>query len=98
MFEDAETLLKMLAAGRIDIAVCDKIVAQTLIKKMGIAGELKALEKPLFKAGLHVAAGKENPKARGIVEAFNKGIEKIKETGEFRKLLVSYGKTLILSL
>lgn len=88
---DSEQLLKMLVKGRIDMGVSDKIVAQTVIKRLNLEGKTKMLTKPLFKAGLHLVVGKDNPDARKIINIFNKGLEKVRKSGEYNRILKSYG-------
>lgn len=85
-----EQLLRMLDNNRLKLALSDKIVAQETMKKFGLTG-IEMLEKPLFKAGLHLVVDKKNPHGQEIVEAFNKGLENIKKNGEYERVLRSYG-------
>ncbi len=92
--ESSERLLRLLINKRIDIAVCDKIVAETIISKTDISGKLKHLPKPLFEAALYLAVSRKHPQVDKIITSFNTGMKNIRENGEYQKILKSYGLSL----
>lgn len=85
-------MLRMLAENRLKIVLSDKIVAQEAITKFKLSG-IKMLENPLFKTGLYLVFDKNNPRAQDILDLFNKGIEKIKKSGEYDQIMINYGVT-----
>jgi ABC-type amino acid transport substrate-binding protein len=89
--DTSQQVLGMLARGRLDMGVCDRIVGRTIIKRLGLEGRLKTLPKPLFRAGLHLVAGKRHPRGEAIIRTFNAGLEAIRRSGEYRRILESYG-------
>lgn len=90
---DSPAMLHMLDKKRIEMGVLDKIVAETIIIQENLQGRFKILPKPLFQAGLHFAVWKKHPDGQKLIEAFNKGLEDIKKSGEYAKILTSYGIT-----
>ena len=88
---DNKQAIQMLNIGRLDMAVIDNVVAQTIIHKLDIKDRLKALPKPLFSTGLHFVVSKKNPDAKSIIKAFNSGLKKLQENGEYHKIITSYG-------
>ena len=88
---ESEQAIQMLKMGRLDVAVIDKIVAQTIMQKLHINNHLKALPKPLFTAGLHFVVSKKNPDGENIIREFNAGLKKIKKNGEYQNIIDSYG-------
>jgi polar amino acid transport system substrate-binding protein len=88
---DSKQAIQMLEIGHLDIAVIDKVVAQTLIRQLNIEDRLKALPKPLFTAGLHFVVSKKNPDAQNIINALNAGLKRIQENGEYKKIMNAYG-------
>ena len=88
-----EIAIKKLLGKRFDLALIDKIVAETLIKDMKIQGKLKMLPDPLFTAGLHFIVGKKHPDGLNMIKTFNQGLAKIKKNGEYARILKSYGVT-----
>jgi len=89
--DTSENLIRLLINKRVDIVVCDKIVAESIIKKKGLSGQLKYLDKPLFQAGLHLAVSREHPGGEEIISAFNSGIREIKTNGRYLEILTSHG-------
>lgn len=86
-----ELAIKKLYRERFEVALIDRIVAQTIMKRMNIQGQLKMLPKPVFKAGLHFVVSKKNPEGKKIIRAFDDGLARIKASGEYDAIMTSYG-------
>jgi polar amino acid transport system substrate-binding protein len=91
--KDLMTNIKKLLRNRVDLTLEDEIVARAAIS----AEDPEALEQiefvktPLSVNPLYVTAGLQNPKAREIISAFNKGLEVIKANGTYDKIFKKYG-------
>ena len=88
---DSLQMIRMLEKGRIDMGVLDRVVAETLIKQENLAGAFNMLPKPLFRVGLHLAVSKKHPNGQKLIDQFNQGLERIKQSGEYARILASYG-------
>lgn len=86
-----QNILKLLHK-RIDLIIEDEIVAMTVLKKQypQHVDKVTFCTTPLSSNNLYIAAGYKNPRHKEIIEAFNKGLEEIKETGLYDTILKSY--------
>lgn len=82
-----------LLAKRIDLTLDDAIVAQSVIASNdpALLERVQFVEKGLSINPLHLASGKANPRAQELVEAFNRGLARIKADGTYQKILKRYG-------
>ncbi len=88
-----ETNFKKLLAGRIDLFISDKYVGLNLIKKMFAekAGSIEFMEPALEEKNLHICFGKQNPRHKEYLEAFNSGLKEIKQDGTMKNILTKHG-------
>ena len=87
--------LRRLEAGRIDVTLEDELVARSLMSDNGFdANNYRFTASSLSTNSLHVTSGLANPNASEYIEAFNKGLQKIKANGTFDKILRKYGISL----
>lgn len=103
-FEDAGIALDLVAsddqniqkmyAGRIDTFVGDEVFGWNLIKKYypNEVGKFATIDKPESEVLRYVLFGKNNPKAPKLIEKFNQGLEQLKKSGEYDKILEKYEK------
>lgn len=85
--------IKKLYAGRIDTFVIDEMVATFLISKYFEKEEREQfamVEKPEKVENLYLMAAKENSRALEKIKMLNSGIKKLKETGEYEKIILKY--------
>ncbi len=78
---------KMLNQGRVDFVVSAKWDAEFAIKESGLSYEVfirKDLQ--LSKAMLGLLVSKKNKRGPQIIAAFNKGLKRLRETGELRRI------------
>ncbi|SHO43223.1 substrate-binding periplasmic protein [Desulfopila aestuarii] len=92
---DFITNVKKLLVKRIDLTLEDEIVAKAQIAKTdpSMLTKITFVEKPLDSKNLYLTTGLANPRHQEIVDAFNKGLTEIKASGEFAKIMESYGIT-----
>ena len=80
--------LKKLNANRIDLTLEDEIVAKSVIAKDdNFKGKFTFSKKNLSSNNLYVTSGLKNPRNKSIINAFNKGLEIIKNNGLYEEIL-----------
>ncbi len=78
---------KKLAAGRLDTVLEDSQVGLKTIHDMGLDGQIVAYKKPLKSRKYSVIISKKLPNGQHLVDAFNKGLKKLKDSGRFDAIL-----------
>ncbi|USD43643.1 transporter substrate-binding domain-containing protein [Vibrio sp. SCSIO 43135] len=81
----AENNYKKLAAGRLDIVLEDTDVGLETINKLNLTGKLEPNDKTLTARNYFVIISKKSPRAQELVDAFNRGLMKLKEQGKLDK-------------
>jgi polar amino acid transport system substrate-binding protein len=86
-----ENNLKKLMIGRITATVEDHLVMNYTSSKMGLQDKIKEAGsvKPLNKVGIAFSPG--NPMSKDYATALSSGIEKMRASGELKKILDKYG-------
>lgn len=82
------TNLKKLLAGRVDIFVVEKNVANAMINKLTAQqkSELVMNEKPLNTRNLYLLFSKSKSSNQDKVTAFNKGLKKLRDSGRYKAI------------
>ncbi len=86
---DVSNLLKLID-GRIDIFPCSKEVCYYLLRTQflpGAADQIGHHPKPFYSSGLHVLFAKNDPEAPKLIEAFNRGLKRLRESGRYAQYL-----------
>lgn len=88
-----EINIKKLVENRIDLTLEDEIVAKDMIKQKfpELTDKLEFTKNALSENNLYIATSLTNPNHQQIIEAFNKGLQAIKDNGTYEKILSSYG-------
>lgn len=89
-YADEETNFRMLAAGRIDAFVCDKLVGAYVLKQKNMTNIVflpKAISTFQMSIGLSKKTG-----AQELANRFDKAILALKASGEYQKIMDSYIK------
>lgn len=75
--------IRMLLAGRIDLAVEDKLVATTILTQSApeLLGEIAFSENSLIVKKLQLATSRNHPRHRQIIAAFNAGLASMRADG-----------------
>ena len=87
---DEQNFQKLLL-GRIQIFPCDREVGYALLRKLfppGLAGLFTHHTKPLKAAPHHLLLSKKNEQNKQMLELFNKGLQKLKDSGRYQQYLV----------
>lgn len=93
IFYDETQLLKVLVKGRVDMVLLDKYVgAYLLSKKLPEYLELiDVAPRPLAVNPLHLLFSRQSDNVDAKLEAFNNGLNKIRDNGELARILNKYG-------
>ncbi|TWI64167.1 amino acid ABC transporter substrate-binding protein (PAAT family) [Desulfobotulus alkaliphilus] len=85
--------IRKLVGGRIDLTLEDEIVARGIIEKEApeLLDKIEFVDNPFARNGIHVASSLAHPRHKELVGAFNRGLEKIKEGGQYDAILQKYG-------
>ncbi|MDF0733895.1 transporter substrate-binding domain-containing protein [Pseudomonas entomophila] len=85
--------VRMLAAGRVDLAVEDEYVARYHLQSEAAAVReaVDFVERPLGENSLHILVSLKHPEHQRIVERFERAIAAMKADGSYARLLKQYG-------
>ncbi len=87
-----KSLIKKLAAKRIQLTLGTKYILQYIAKKENLSGKIIALEPPLSKDGGYIAFSKKKGSThKELAEAFAKAIKEVKATPQYKEILKKYG-------
>jgi sorbitol/mannitol transport system substrate-binding protein len=86
-------VIDLLAAKRIRLAVADKFqVADALVNhRPNLIGKLMFVVPALATKHFEVAISRKHPRAQQLLNDFNRGLEQLRETGEYERILIRYG-------
>lgn len=90
---DIDALIKMLYAKRIDFFIEDNAVCQDAIKRLypNDTDKFATLENNARQQDYLLIVSKTYPQSEELMKKFNESLKKIKENGEFKKVLDKYG-------
>ena len=85
--------VRMLAAGRVNLAVEDEYVARYNLQRepQQVRDAVELVEPPLAENSLHILVSLKHPEHRQIVERFEQAIAAMKADGSYGRLLHQYG-------
>lgn len=78
----AESNYKKLGAGRLDIVLEDTDVGKETVNRLGLSGKIETNSKALTERDYSVIISKKSPKAQELLDAFNRGLAKLKAEGK----------------
>lgn len=82
-----EECFRLLDSGAVNAVVTSDLTGQALAASLNMADRVRALERPLAIGTLHVIVTKTHPHARTILYYVNSALAKLKETGEYEKIV-----------
>jgi len=87
------SLIRMLAAKRIDFFISDEAVAWSVIKNdlPHLESEIVTLAKPESVDSSYIMASRSYPNADTLLAKFNVGLATIKNNGEYEQIMKKYG-------
>ena len=83
-------IIKMISMDRISATLEDRFVMQYELGKMGKTGSLKEAGCQSKTDMIHIAFSKENKSSQDYAKIFSDGIEQMKKTGEYQRILNRY--------
>ena len=91
-----ETAMSLVVKGRADLTLRDQGMAEYLIKQKPelFAGKVSFVGQALGQNPLHLVVSRQHPDGQFIIEAFNRGLKKIKTKGIYQALGDKYGISL----
>jgi hypothetical protein len=64
-----------------------ELVARTSLNSLGMADRVRVIDQPLTLTSLHVLVAKTHPHARTILYYVNSSLAKLRESGEYEKIV-----------
>jgi polar amino acid transport system substrate-binding protein len=77
---------QLLVDGKVDVVQIDEFAGMVAIKEMGLGDRVEPLPRPISVEPLNVLIHKGNPRAEELRDMLNRGLAKLKETGEFQRI------------
>lgn len=92
--KDISTCVKMVEAGRADYYVTDEAQGLAAIKSSGVSdgAVVLAAGAPVADDSLYLIAGKGTANSKETIAAFNKGLDSLRKSGAFDKIVKSHSK------
>ncbi|MCH1929073.1 transporter substrate-binding domain-containing protein [Shewanella sp. A25] len=81
-----QQLVNLLMIGRIDAALMYDLVAQEVLAKMGVDGDVQ----PVFNnhsSSIYLAFSKQSPRAKQLAQQLDSGLQRLKANGKYQQLL-----------
>ncbi|WP_425098814.1 LysM peptidoglycan-binding domain-containing protein [Tropicibacter sp. S64] len=86
--DSPEECFTRLMNGSTDAVAMNEFTGRVVLKDMGLSDQVELqLRRPLAIEGLHVVAHKSNPRAEALIAAFNNGLETMRDSGEYLKVI-----------
>lgn len=81
--------MKMLAAGRIDLLICESSVGQKLLQQLDheLQNQIKANQQLLESMDVYAIFSRKHPGAEFYKRAFDSGMKKLHSSGEYQKII-----------
>ncbi|ARU56829.1 putative amino acid ABC transporter periplasmic component [Oleiphilus messinensis] len=84
--------LKKLALKRVDLVVVDREYARYVLKGLpDIASRIEWMDPVLIEAQQHLIISRKTKNAHVIIDAFNTGLELLRQTGNFDEIIQKHG-------
>lgn len=82
---DAKSIVRMVAAGRTELAAMDRIVAEHVIRNAGLSHELAVSEQAISASHAYFGISRKSPVAR-LVPELNQAIQALQNSGEIARI------------
>ncbi|ABC32128.1 ABC-type amino acid transport/signal transduction systems, periplasmic component/domain [Hahella chejuensis KCTC 2396] len=83
----ADANVKKLLAGRLDAYMEDLDVGSELMNSMGVMDQVEVHPKPIKEKSYHLILNKSQPENKKLMDAFNRGLQALKDSGEYDKMI-----------
>ena len=78
---------RLLENGTVDGVVEAELVGRTSMSSLGLGEKIRMIEQPVALTTLHVLISKSHPHARTILYYMNSSLEKLRESGEYDRII-----------
>lgn len=85
--QDLATCAKLVALGRDDFFVADDLLGQRALRQAGVANELQESQAVVARNRLHLIVPRNRPGARELIEQFNAGLGRLRDSGEYARIV-----------
>jgi polar amino acid transport system substrate-binding protein len=91
--KDISTCAQMVAAGRADYFITDQFQGKAAVKGAGLPADALAPSGAVFDTeALHLIVGKQSANGKDVIDRFNQGLDALKKSGAFDKIVAEYTK------
>ncbi|MEO4047452.1 transporter substrate-binding domain-containing protein [Pseudomonas sp. CAU 1711] len=85
--QDLATCARLVALGRDDFFVADDLLGQRAIRQAGVAHELQESRAVVARNRLHLIVPRNRPGAQALIERFNAGLTRLRDSGEYARIV-----------
>lgn len=84
-------MIQMLAMGRIDLILEDRVVVTYLSKKLGLQDKIEFREAGSPSLDLYLGFSPKNPASQDLADYFDLGLKELRASGKLKVILARYG-------
>jgi polar amino acid transport system substrate-binding protein len=81
---------RLLDNGTVDGVVEAELVARVSMNALGMADRMQSIDQPLALTNLHAVVSKSHPQARTILHYLNTSLTKLRDSGEYERILARH--------
>lgn len=78
---------RKLQQGRLDLVIEDTYVGKSILEELNLTSQISINEKPINQLSYYILIPKNGAKATQLIEAFNRGLGKIRSDGRFKNYI-----------
>lgn len=87
---DLSACVRMVATGRVDAFVMDEFTGRVAIAEADADADIRPSARSFGTAALHLVVSRTNPEAGALLAAFDSGLKKLHESGEYDAILARH--------
>ncbi|MGI9413395.1 MAG: hypothetical protein ACR2PM_06995 [Hyphomicrobiales bacterium] len=85
--QSVDECFRLLQNQEVDAVALNEFTGRSAIKKNKIEDRITVIERPISLEGLHVIVSKTHPRARTFLHYVNSAVQRLRETGDYRKIV-----------
>jgi polar amino acid transport system substrate-binding protein len=85
-----EDCFRLLESGAVDAVVISDLTGRAIAQRMGMLARVKATERPIHIETMHAIVAKTHPNARTILYYINSSLAKLRESGEYDRIVARH--------
>lgn len=87
-------LIRVLLGGRIDYALGNKHSIRALAHEMGVADQLRFMEKPVYRGPIYIAVSRARDDAEKLSSDLTRAVITFRDTDQYRQILDAHGQAM----